>query len=329
LPVNSSVLDFAYAIHSEIGSTCIGAKVNHKLVPMNQKLKSGDQVEILTSKKQVPKTEWFNYVVTARALTQIKMAIREDKKKYIDEGKNKLLEYSRHLNIELSSIIIKQLQQKYNYISTIDLYYDIAKDLIGLKELKECCVSIDKESWFSKVIKIPFGKSKPVDHKTLTETVLDNLSEKEENLKEPKKIQKISYEIADCCNPIPGDDIVGFIKPDDAILIHRVNCSVAIGQLSKFGNKIIRTKWNDKESIGFLTGIKISGIDKKGFINDIIKIVTENFNLNIKSFHLESQGGMIEATILLYVYSTENLSSLIGQIKELPDIKKIDRINTL
>ena len=329
LPANSTVLDFAYAIHSEIGNTCIGAKVNHKLAPMNQELKSGDQVEILTSKKQVPKAEWFEYVATARARTQIKFAIKEDKKKFVEVGKSKLREYSVQLSIELNSINLKLLQQKYNYLSTIDLYYDIAQDLIGLKELKECCGVAEKESWFSKVIKMPFGKSKPADNKTLTETVLDNLSEGDDYQKDPKKIQKISYDIANCCNPIPGDEIVGFIKTDDAIVIHRTNCSVAVGQMSKYGNKIIRTKWNDKESIGFMTGIKISGIDKKGFINDIIKIITETFDLNIKSFHLESQGGMIETSIMLYAYSTENLSNLIRHIKELPDIKKIDRINTL
>jgi GTP pyrophosphokinase len=329
LPANSTVLDFAYAIHSEIGNTCIGAKVNHKLAPLNQKLKSGDQVEILTSKKQVPKPEWSDYVVTARARTQIKFAIKEEKRKFVEQGKIKLKNYSEQLNIEMNSVQLKRLQQKYNYNSTIDLYYDIAQDLIGLKELKECCGVVDKESWFSKVIKIPFGKSKPADHKTLTETVIDNLIEKEDHLKDQKKIQKISYDIAGCCNPIPGDEIVGFIKTDDAIVIHRSNCPVAIGQLSKYGNKIIRTKWNDKESIGFMTGIKILGIDKKGFINDIIKIITETFDLNIKSFHLESHGGMIEGSIMLYVYSTENLTNLIRHIKELPDIKKIDRINTL
>lgn len=329
LPAGSTVLDFAYAIHSEIGNTCIGAKVNHKLAPMNQKLKSGDQVEILTSKRQFPKAEWSSYVVTARARTQIKFAIKEEKKKFVEAGKSKLKEYSEQLNIELNSVNLKLLQQKYNYISTIDLYYDIAQDLIGLKELKDCCGVVDKESWFSKVIKIPFGKSRPVDHKTLTETVLDNLREGDDQQKDLKKIQKISYDIANCCNPIPGDEIVGFIKTDDAIVIHRTNCSVAVGQMSKYGNKIIRTKWNDKESIGFMTGIKISGIDKKGFINDIIKIITETFDLNIKSFHLESQGGMIEASIMLYAYSTENLTNLIRHIKDLPDIKKIDRINTL
>jgi GTP pyrophosphokinase len=329
LPVNSTVLDFAYAIHSEIGNSCIGAKVNHKLAPLNQMLKSGDQVEILTSKKQIPKVDWFDYAVTARARTQIKYAIKEDKKKYSESGKIKLKEYFEQLNVEMSVNNIKKFQQKYNYSSKTDLYYDIALDLIGLKELKDCCGVADKESWFSKVIFRPFVKSKPADHKTLTETVLDKLKEREDFQKDNKNLQKISYEIADCCNPIPGDDIVGFIKKDEAIVLHRTNCTTAISQMSKYGNKIIKTKWNDKESIGFLTGIKINGYDKKGFINDIIKIVTENFNLNIKSFHLESQGGMINASIMLYVYSTDNLNNLIRHLKEFPDIKKIDRINTL
>jgi GTP pyrophosphokinase len=329
LPANSTVLDFAYAIHSEIGNSCIGAKVNHKLAPLNYRLKSGDQVEILTSKKQIPKTEWFDYVVTARARTQIKSAIKEEKKKFTEVGMCKLKEYFTQLNIELNSVNLKRFEQKYNYNSPTDMYYDIAQNLIGLKELKECCGNVDKESWFSKVIKNPFTKSKASESKTLTETVLENLQAGDDKYKDSKQIRKISYDIANCCNPIPGDEIVGFIKTDDTTIIHRTNCEVAIGQMSKYGNKVIRTKWNDKESIGFLTGIKITGIDKKGFINDIIKIITENYNLNIKSFHLESNGGIIDGSIMLYAYSTENLANLIRHIKELPVVRKIDRINNL
>ncbi|MCD4683866.1 MAG: RelA/SpoT family protein [Bacteroidales bacterium] len=328
LPANSTVLDFAYAIHSEIGNTCIGAKVNHKLAPLNQKLKSGDQVEIITSQKQKPKEDWFNYVTTARARTQLKTAVREEKKKYAEKGKAKLNEYFEILNVESNPANLKKFQQKYNYTSLTDLYYDVDKNLIGLKELKECCTDSNKESWFSKVIKRPFTKSKPSDRKTLTETVLDEIKERKE-FQEGKDLQKISYEISNCCNPIPGDDIVGFIEPDDAIKIHRTKCVIAIGQMSKYGNKIIKTKWNDKESIGFLTGIKINGIDKQGFIQDIIKIITDNLKLNIKSFHLESEGGMITAKIMLYVYSTENLDNLIVNLKKISDVKQINRINTI
>jgi len=329
LPKGSSVLDFAYAIHSEIGNNCIGAKVNHKLTPLNYELKSGDQVEIITSKKQLPKDEWFDYVVTARARTRIKNAIKEEKKKYSEKGKAKLEEYINQLGYELNSIAIKKLKQKYNYRSATDLFYDIANNFIGFKEVRDCCGQIDKESWFRKMMIRPFTKSKTKERKTLTETVIDELRVKSNTPSGEADLQKISYDISDCCNPIPGDDIVGFIELDDAIKIHRINCLVAISQMSKYGNKIIKTKWNDKESIGFLTGIKISGIDKQGFINDLIKIITEDLKINIKSFHLESDAGMINAKIMLYVYSTANLNNLIAILKKLPDIKKIDRVNTI
>ncbi len=327
LPVNSTVLDFAYAIHSEIGNTCIGAKVNYKLMPLNFKLKSGDQVEIITSKKQKPKEDWFNYVVTARARSRIKEAISEEKKKYTVKGKSKLQEYFEQLNLEIKNINLKPLLQKYNYTSAIDLYFDIAKDFIGLKEIKDCYVEIGKESWLSKVIKKPFTLSKTSDKKTLTETIIDELEDRSDILMVDANVQKISYDISNCCNPIPGDEIMGFIEPNEAIKIHRTNCPVAINLMSKYGNRIIKTKWNDKETIGFLTGIKISGIDKRGFINEIIKIITENLNLNIKTFHLESNGGLIEATIMLYVYSAGNLNVLMRHLKKLPEVKKVDRIN--
>jgi GTP pyrophosphokinase len=329
LPKGSSVLDFAYAIHSEIGNTCIGAKVNHKLTPLNHTLKSGDQVEIITSKKQLPKDEWFDYVVTARARTRIKNAIKEEKKKYSEKGKIKLQEYISQLGHELDSVALKKLKQKYNYKSSTDLYYDVANNLIGFKEVRDCCGNNDKESWFSKVLIRPFTKSKVADRKTLTETVLDELSVQSAIQRDEEDPQKISYDISNCCNPIPGDDIVGFVEPDDAIIIHRINCPKAINQMSKYGNRIIKTKWNDKESIGFLTGIKISGIDKQGFINDLMKIITEDLKINVKSFHLESDAGMIDAKIMLYVYSTSNLNNLMVILKKLPEIKKIDRINTI
>ena len=329
LPVKSTVLDFAYAIHTDIGNACIGAKVNHKLTPLNFKLKSGDQVEIITSKKQIPKEDWFDYVVTARAKTRIKEAIKTEKRRYKEKGKNKLQKYFDQLNVEASNANIKQLQQKYNYASPVDLYFDIANDLIGLKEIRDCCTNTGKQSWFSKVIKRPFTKSKPNERKTLTETVMDELKNRSDIFVTDSEVQKISYDISNCCHPIPGDEIVGFIEPDDAIKIHLTNCPVAISQMSKYGNRIIKTKWNDKESIGFLTGIKISGIDKHGFIQDVIKIITDTLNLNIKSFHLEVEAGVIEATIMLYVYSLTNLGNLLKHIKKLPDVKKVERINML
>ncbi|MCB0806307.1 MAG: bifunctional (p)ppGpp synthetase/guanosine-3',5'-bis(diphosphate) 3'-pyrophosphohydrolase [Bacteroidales bacterium] len=326
LPVNSSVIDFAYAIHSEIGNTCIGAKVNHKLAPLNQKLKSGDQVEIITSKKQTPKEDWFNYVVTARARTQIKQGIKEERKKYAEEGKNLMENYFRQFSLEPTPSNIKQFQQKYNYNSLIDLYYDFAKGKLGIKEVRDCCGAEIKESWISKIIKRPFARNRNVERKTLTETVIDELKKHKELQSKPVELQKISYEIANCCMPIPGDEIVGFIEPGEAIKIHHTNCPVAINQMSKYGNKIIHTTWNDKETVGFLSGIEIHGIDNHGFIKEIIGVITEKLKINIKSFHLETTGGIIDARIMLYVYSLKELKNLMDHLDKVPDVKKVRRI---
>ena len=326
LPLNSTVLDFAYAIHSEIGNKCIGAKVNHKLSPLNLKLKSGDQVEILTSQKQVPKDEWFNYVVTARAKTKLKQGIKEEKKKYAEQGQLLLESYFEEINIKLDENKVNILRQKYNYASQLDLNYDLAKGLIGLKEIRDCCINEGKESWISKMMRLPFGKSKSSSsRKTLTETVIDQLIEGKVNNNKDLDVQKISYDISSCCLPIPGDDIVGFIEPHEAIKIHRTNCPVAINRMSKYGNKIIKTNWSDKESVGFLAGIEIHALDAPGFIMGVVKIITQDLKINIKSFHLDTEGGMLQGTIMLFVYNIQNLNELIKKLKSIPEIKKVIR----
>ena len=295
-------------------------------MPSTLKLKSGDQVEIITSKKQVPKEEWFKYVVTARARTKLKQGIKEEKKKYAAEGEKMLLEFFDQISIEPDNKNIQKLQQKYNYLTKLDLLYDVAKGLLGLKDVKEYSHGENKESWISKMIKRPFTRSKQTDRKTLTEAVIAELSKNENPKKENGKVQKISYDIASCCYPIPGDEIVGFIDPVNPIKIHRTNCPVAINQMSKYGNRILQTKWNDKESIGFLAGILIQGIDRQGFINDVIKVITESL-INIKSFHLDTDVGMIQAKIMLYVYSVENLNEVIRYIQKIPNVKKVSRQN--
>jgi GTP pyrophosphokinase len=326
LPFKSTVLDFAYAIHSELGNTCIGAKVNHKLAPLNYRLKSGDQVEVISSSKQIPKEEWFNYIITARAKTALKQAIKDEKKKFAEAGGKKLETIFKQLNIDYNEKNLARLQKKYNYTSPVDLYYDVANNLIGLKEIKACCAAIGKGGWFSIITK-PFTKTKETEQKTLTETIIEELMNQSGVLEVDTEIPKISFDIANCCMPVPGDEVVGFINPDKAVKIHRTSCPEAIDQMSKFENKIIKTIWHDKETISFITGIKISGVDKKGLINDVIKIITEELNLNIQSFHLEANGGIINGTIMFYVYSTKNLASVIKQLKKNHNIKSTQRID--
>jgi GTP pyrophosphokinase len=233
LPLNSSVLDFAYAIHSEIGNSCIGAKVNYKLAPIHYKLRSGDQVEVLTSQKQVPKDEWFNYVVTARARTQIKNGVKEEKKKFAEKGKEMLQSFFVQIGADFSKNNLKQLQQKYNYASIFDLYYDTAHGLIGLKEVKDCCSESASETWFSKMMKNPFSKSRPTYKQTITDAVIDQLKSQKEFTISSDAVKKVSYHISTCCYPIPGDDVVSFLNQNEYIQIHRTTCPLAVNQKSK------------------------------------------------------------------------------------------------
>ncbi|MBN1338123.1 MAG: bifunctional (p)ppGpp synthetase/guanosine-3',5'-bis(diphosphate) 3'-pyrophosphohydrolase [Bacteroidales bacterium] len=325
LPVNSTVLDFAYAIHSDLGNKSIGAKVNHKLAPLNQALKSGDQVEIITSQKQAAREEWYGYVVTARAKSQIKTAIKEEKRKFAAPGRQKLENIFRQAGIEVNDNNINKLQNKYNYGSVIDLYYDLALDLIGMKEVRSTFHTLTKAGWFSSIITRPF-RGRATEQETLSETIIRQMHLQPSNKADDLDLTKMSYEVSDCCNPVPGDEIAGFIEPNEAIRIHRAKCPVAIALMAKYSNRIIKTTWIDKESVGFPAGIRITGIDRKGFAKEIISVIAENMDLNIKSLHLEANAGMMEAVIKVYVYSTNNLHLLINELKKMPDIKMVTRI---
>ena len=322
LPSKSTALDFAYNIHSEIGNQCIGAKVNHRLVALNQVLNNGDQVEIITSKKQHPRDEWVDFAVTARARSYIKDALKEQKKKFAEDGKALLEGYFRELNMEPSRAHTLRLQECNKIGSTLDLYYKVAQGEIGLKELKECIQQHDKGKWLN-IITRPFVRSKPQIPQRLSEDVREKMRLKQDTVIEGE----VSYRISDCCNPIPGDDIIGFRANEENIWIHRTNCPEAIQLMSKFGNRIIRTNWTSREAATYPAGIRISGFDHRGLINEITKVITEQMNLNIRSFHIDSTGEVYEASILVLVSDIEVLNLLMSGLRKVKGIDNVSRIN--
>ncbi len=327
LPSNSTALDFAYSIHSQIGNKCIGAKVNHKLVPLSHLLRSGDQVEIITSKNQKPKENWIDYVATARAKSKIKEALREEKKLQISAGKEILEQIFNELHLEFIKSNITRFQE-YNHLSTIsDLYYKVAKSEIGIKELKSCCHEHDRSGWLS-YIRRPFTKSKPAEQDLSTSEILPTkIAGNPEDLLLKGNLDKLEYKIATCCNPIPGDDVIGIVETNRFINIHRTNCQQAIQLMARYGNRIVKAKWTQQQSISFLTGIKITGIDKLGFINDITKVITENLNLNMRSIHFDSNDGVTEGVVMFYVNNTKELNDVILSIKKINGISKVARVN--
>jgi GTP pyrophosphokinase len=323
MPSNSTALDFAYNIHSAIGNQCIGAKVNHKLVPLNHILKSGDQVEIITSKKQSPREEWINYVVTARAKSFIKDALKEQRKKYVEEGKIRLDEIFKELKIELNRNQLLKLQECYHISSTIDLYYRIAKGDLGVKEIKDC-LQHDRTGWLNLITR-PFVRTKPNVPQKFSEEVKHKIQVNEI----PVHNSDVEYRISDCCNPIPGDEVVGFVPQEGGIWIHRTNCPEAIQLMSKYGNRIIKINWTASEAGTFLSGIRLVGFDNMGLLNDIINIITRQMSINIRSFHIDSTGDVFEATIMLLVHNTDDLNKLMSELKKLKGINNVFRISRL
>ena len=323
LPTNSSALDFAFYIHTAIGSKCIGAKVNHKLVPIGHTLRSGDQIEIITSNKQKPTEDWLNMVMTAKAKNSIKDALREEKKSIAEEGKYTLQRKLEGLGAAYSPYNIDQLVVYYKLSSHLDLHYNIATKKNDLKELKLFQVIGDK-------IEAP----KPIQTSTETEPVVFDPAQKTYNKKDSELIifgessDKIQYSLGKCCNPIPGDDVFGFVSTGKGLIIHRTNCPNATQLLANYGHRVVKTKWAKNKEISFLTGLRIVGLDDVGVVNKITNIISGELKINIAALTIESKEGLFQGTIKVYVHDKDELEVLVDKIKSLNGIQRVDRFDT-
>jgi len=326
LPASSSILDFAYAIHSELGNTCIGAKVDKKLVPINHILKNGQQVELITSRKQSPKEEWINYVVTTRAKANIKMAVREEKKHYFKQGKEKLEKWFLQIGIDFTHENIKKFHLSHKFNSLIDLYYSVALDRLGIKDVKMFAASNFKNGWVNYITETKEGDKKSGPH----------IADKDKKGKQRHATENIvvstmgplSYEVAACCNPIPGDEVIGLVASDRLPMqIHRTKCPKALEQITMFRNRVVKINWTNTESISFLTGIRITGVDRRGLINEISRIISNEMNLNIHSFHIDAFDGLTEGEMNLYVQDTSILNRVVTELKNVEGINKVTRVD--
>ena len=319
LPSGASALDFAFAVHTAIGEKCIGAKVNHKLVPIGYKLRSGDQVEIITSTKQKPKSEWLKMVVTTKARSKIKDSLKEEKRTIAEEGKNILQRKLEALGVPMSQGNQEEIANHYKMNSTLDLLYDIAVKKIDLKDLKEFQVLGDKI--------IPPKIIKPaVEEKQESESKKDKKDN--ELIIFGESSDKIMYTLANCCKPIPGDDVFGFITQGEGLKIHRTNCPNAARLLSNYGHRVVKTKWVKNKEISFLTGIKIIGLDDVGVINKITNLISGTLKININALTIEAKEGLFEGNVKVYVHDKDELDDLVTNLKALPGIESVERYDT-
>ena len=318
LPANSSVLDFAYAIHTEIGNTCIGAKLDKKLVPISAKLKNGQQVEIITSSRQTPNEEWLDYVVTTRAKSKIKQSVKDYKKQFQESGERKLQGWFERFHIEFSEENIKHFQVASKFTTIIDLFYAVAQDKIGIKDVKAFAMVNQKNGWLTFLTK-PVTKVKSQKAVTEVSALQGSLKASEEHK---------GFEVAACCNPIPGDEVIGLVASEQLpIQIHRTNCPRGIELMSSFGNKMVKVSWINREEISFLTGLKINGIDRIGMLADITQVITSEHNLNIKSFKIEAKSGYTESEVKLYVQDLRTLNRLLMNLREIEGIRNVIRVD--
>jgi guanosine-3',5'-bis(diphosphate) 3'-pyrophosphohydrolase len=330
LPIGSTTLDFAYNIHSKIGDSCIGAKVNHRLVPLNYKLKSGDQIEIITSVKQKPKEDWLGYVITAKAKSRIKSSLKEETKKIAEEGKEILARKLKQLKIDFNNVNISKILNYFKLPNSQDLFCQIAVGKIGLRELKAYVQDRDRSKWL-KYLTSPFsrftGKEKEEPEQRAKPEIAKQLKNNPDTLLIGDSLEKLQYTLSPCCNPIPGDDVFGFVTINEGIKIHRTNCPNAVNLLSKYAYRTIKAKWTNNESLAFLAGIKIIGIDNVGIVNNITKVISNDLNLNMRSISIDSNAGTFEGMVMLYVQDTKHLHDLMHNLKKVEGVKQVVRID--
>ncbi|WP_205569573.1 RelA/SpoT family protein [Arachidicoccus soli] len=320
LPKGSCALDFAFAIHSAVGQKCIGAKVNHKLVPIGYKLRSGDQVEIITSNKQKPNEDWLNLVVTAKAKNRIKDALKEEKRNIAEDGKYTLSRKLENLGVPASTYNIDELVTFYKLTSHLDLFYNIAIKKIDLKELKEFTVSGDKleSPRREKQEKIPYSEDVEPKQFSKKDSELIIFGESSD---------KIMYTLANCCHPIPGDDVFGFVSVGKGLIIHRINCPNAAQLMANQGHRIVKTKWAKNKEISFLTRVEIVGVDDVGVINKITNIISGDLRINISALTIESEDGLFKGKVKVFVHDKEELDELVKRLKQLDGIQRVERFD--
>ena len=318
LPVGATALDFAFAVHTEVGVKCIGAKVNHKLVPISHKLKSGDQVEIITSNKQKPSEDWLNFVVTAKARSRIKDALKEAKRTVAEEGKYTVQRKLEGMGVSFNIHNIDELVAFYKLSAPLELYYQVAVKAIDLKELKEFKIIGDRLEAPKPVKQLePKPEYHPIVPKKETELIIFGESS-----------DKIMYTLANCCKPIPGDDVFGFVTTGKGLTIHRTNCPNAAKLLANYSHRTVKTKWAKNKEISFLTGLKIYGMDDVGIVNKITNVISGDMRINISAITIESKEGIFEGTIRLFVHDKEELDELVRRLKNLQGIQSVERFET-
>lgn len=316
MPKGATVLDFAYMIHSEIGNHCIGANVNKKLTTIDYVLNMGDQVEVITSQYQHPQEKNFDFLITSLAKSRLKAGIKDYRKSFKENGKDKLREFLDKLDVEFTKPNRNLVVDKLGLAGRIDLYYYVAIGKIGYHDVEPVFKEVQNNS--NTLLKI------------LTFGLVGSNNKMEKAKTEKTKVTEgndLGYTISTCCNPIPGDDVVAITFPNEPVQIHRPDCPKAIQLMSQYGKNIVKAKWQFSEDIAFLATLKISGVNKMGFGSELFSVLSGDFKLDLYSIKMQSEGGMVDVTVSFYVNNLRQLETVIDRLRKMELVKKVMRID--
>jgi GTP pyrophosphokinase len=329
LPQGATALDFAYAIHTNIGNTCIGAKVNHNLAPLSYRLSSGDQVEILTSRMQEPQEEWLHFVFTAKARTKVEAALRRIKREGAKKGEEKVIAVFKKAGIEPDTTTMDRLAILSGFSKREDFFYSVEKGTAILPEnLKKLLKDKSQyKTMWNKLLKVLRGKN---TEDTIEEPPVRGTGKPEIDKSKPYILTEQAfghnYIVADCCKPIPGDEAIGFINDDGEVEVHKRSCPIATRMKSSFGGQIVSTEWSSHKNTSFDATLEVQGIDSLGVLNTITKIISNDFNVNIQRLLIEAKDGVFEGKIKLKVHNVEDIQQLCLTLSKIKNIKSIGRV---
>ena len=321
MPAKSTALDFAFALHSDLGTHCIGAKVDHKLVPISYELQSGDQIEILTSPNQKPQTEWLEFCTTSKAKAHLRTYLKKELKEFTKNGQDKVEEALKDVKQKINATTLQQLINHYKVQNANELYLNVGNGKIKLDDVPVIFSNQSQSKWM-RIWKLQFGSFNKKEVEQNQTPVINS-----------KKTIHITdadvgagYKIADCCQPIPGDNVLGFIDDSGTVIVHKCDCPIAWKLQANYGNRILSADWETKRVLSFLTTIEITGIDQSGLLKQIVHIISDDYAINIKKINIETTDGVFKGTLDIYVYSTEDIDNLCRNLLKIKALKSVKRI---
>ena len=318
-PEEATVLDFAYDIHTDVGSTCTGARINGRNVPIRHKLHNGDKVEIIRSKSQSAKVDWLNFVATSKAKAKIRQALKEEKLKEAEHGKEILKRRFKNWKFEYNDSNVRKVINHFKYKDSIELHYDIATDKIDLLTIKDILTEKEESS---------VQKTTPIEEEQVDRMLKNAITESNDILVIDEKIANIDYKLAKCCHPIHGDPVFGFVTRTAGISIHRLNCPNAHQLMTRYGYRVLKAEWTRaSDDTRFAVSINITGQDDLGIVSNISDVISKDLQVNMRSISIDSKDGMFEGTITLFVKDSQHLEALIRKLKRVKGVLNVRRID--